>query len=111
MKRPYEDISINQCAESKNVFVNVVAENTGSIIVIPVYLYNVCPCRKMVVGVTLIVNGKPYATKAKKIFTGGHRCCFFARSIGRIYAGDFEFLLTDNCNDVITYCTSSHYIF
>ena len=108
MSRPYKDISINQWEESKEVIMDVVAEDVGSSLIIPVYLYNVCPCRKMVVGVTLFINGVPYATKVKKIFTGG-RIWFFHR-IACIFVGDFMFLMTDNCNDEISFKILSHYI-
>ncbi len=109
MSRPYIDISINQCEESKEVIMDVVAKDSGSTLKIPVYLYNVWPCRKMVVGVTLFINGVPYATKVKKIFTGGRR--WFCHRIACIFVGDFMFLMTDNCNDEISFKVLSHYIF
>lgn len=108
MSRPYEDIYINQCENSKDVSIDVVTDDVGSKLLIPVYLYNVYSRRKVVVGVTIFINGKPYATKVKKIFTGGRWCC---HRIASLFVGNFIFLVTDNCDDEISFKILFHYIF
>lgn len=102
-----QEVTFNECEDIKCVTVNVHTEDEGKLLRVPVYVRNVCPHRKIIVGVRVYIRGKLYAMKVRKIFTNHHDYC---RKIRGIYAGDFEFLFTDNCIDDIYIDILSHYI-
>ena len=102
-----ENIEFNVCEDIKCVEVDVKIENEGHLLKVPVYLDDVCPSRKIIVGVRIYVKGKLYAMKTKKVFTGGRPYC---RKIREFYVDDFHFLFTDTCIDDIDVDVLAHYI-
>lgn len=108
MLQPCKEIKLDHREDSKNLTINVTTQDSGRLLKIPVYLYNVSPCRKIIVGVKVYVNSKLYAIKVKKIFIPGYP---FSKKIRSYFVGDFEFLLTDHCNDEIYFHITSHYTF
>lgn len=102
-----EKIQFKECEDIKCVEVNVQVENEGKLLRVPVYIRNVYPCREIIVGVRVYVEGRLYAMKTKKIFTGGRRYC---RKIDEFYVGCFEFLFIDTCQENICVDTLAHYI-
>ena len=102
-----QEVTFNECEDIKCVTVDVHTEDEGKLLRVPVYVRNVCPDRKIIVGVRVYIRGKLYAMKVKKIFTDHRNYC---RKIRRFYVGDFEFLFTDNCDDDIYIDILAHYI-
>lgn len=94
---------MNKCVETE-----VKVEDEGYVLRVPVYLNDVCPCRKVVVGVQIYVGGKLYATKVKKVFTGDQPHC---RRICEFYVDEFYFLFTDSCVGDIDIEVLAHYIY
>ena len=108
MLQPCKEIKFDHTEDSKHLDINVATQDSGRLLKIPVYLYNVSPCRKIIVGVNVYVNQEIYAMKVKKIFICGYP---FSKKIRSYFVGDFDFLLTEHCNDEISYHITSHYIF
>lgn len=103
-----EDIKFNACEDIKCVETDVKIEDEGHLLRISVYLNEVCPCRKIVVGVQVYVKGKLYAMRTKEVFTGGHSYC---RKIYEFYVDEFCFLFTEACVDDIDIDVLAHYIY
>lgn len=105
--RLVEDIQFNACEDIKCVEADVKIEGEGHLLRVPVYLNDVCPRRKIVVGVRVYLRGKLYATKTKKVFTSGRSYC---RRIREFYVDEFCFLFTDTCIEDIDIDVLAHYI-
>ncbi|MBU3810905.1 MAG: hypothetical protein H9893_04545 [Candidatus Niameybacter stercoravium] len=106
--RCVDDISFTACEVTKCVKAGVHIDDEGHMLTVPVYLYDVCPCREVIVGVQVYVDGRLYAIKTKKVCTGGCRYC------GRIhekYVDDFCFLFAGLCDEKIDIKILAHYIY
>jgi hypothetical protein len=106
--RCVEDISFTACEEIKCVEAGVHIDDEGHMLTIPVYLYDVCPCREVIVGVQVYVDGRLYAMKTQKVYTGGCRYC---RKIYEKYVDDFYFLFTELCDEKISIKMLAHYLY
>lgn len=102
------DIDFKACEDTKYINIATQASDEGHLLTVPVYLYNVCPCRKIVVGVQIFVNGRLYALKTCKVFTGYSPCC---RKICKFYVDEFDFLFTDEYKEDIKVEVMAHYIY
>lgn len=102
-----EKIQFKACEDIKCVEAHVQVENEGKLLNVPVYIREVHPCREVIVGVRVYVDGRLYAMKTKKIFTGGRRCC---GKIHEIYVDCFQFLFIDDCQKDICVDMLAHYI-
>lgn len=100
-------VTFNACEDIKCLEKDINIEDEGSLLKVPVFLYNVCPYKKIIVGVSVYVDGKFYAIKTKKMFTGSRSYCSKTR---KFYAGEFLFLFTDECNKNVRVRVLAHYI-
>ena len=77
-------------------------ESQGTCLVIPVTLHCVCIDSYILVIVEVIKDGRLYARKIKKIFTGNSFCndmcyCKENRIIEKLFVGDFKFYFIGDC--------------
>lgn len=104
-----QPIIFEPCEESKLVEQHVKIDDTGHMLIIPVCLRSVYPCREIVVGVQIYTDDSLYAMQTRKVFTGGRSYC---SKIRNFHAGDFTFLFTDSCTTTdICIKVFAHYIY
>lgn len=101
-------VSFSPCDDVKCIEAEVHIDDEGHMLVVPVYLCDVCTCRKIIVGVQVYVCGRLYAMKTKEICTGGCPCC---SRICQFYVGDFNFLFTNIGTEEIDIKILAHYIY
>lgn len=101
-------ITFNSCEEVKNIEVSTSVSPEGQLLNVYTYLYDVCPCRQIIIGVRIYICRNFYAMQTKKIFTGYSRC----QVIDKCYAGKFSFLFLNPCHfiDDIKVDIIAHYI-
>ena len=102
-----DTIVFKNCEIAKSIEKQVCITDEGHLLKVPVTLCNVHPCRQVIVGVRICLNGKFYAMKTKEVFTGGREYC---RRIRELFVGDFNFLFTHSCEDQVDVEVLAHYI-
>lgn len=103
-----QPIIFEPCEDIKLVEQDVQIDNEGHMLVVPVCLRSVYPCREIVVGVQIYTDDSLYAMQTKKVFTGGRSYC---SKICNFYAGDFTFLFADRYTSDICVKVFAHYIY
>lgn len=103
-----QPIIFEPCEDIKLVEQDVKIDNEGHMLVVPVRLRSVYPCREIVVGVQIYTDDSLYAMQTKKVFTGGRSYC---SKICNFHAGTFTFLFTDRRTSDICVKVFAHYIY
>ena len=98
----FENCEIAKCIEKQ-----ICIADEGHLLIVPVTLCNVRPCKQVIVGVRICLNGEFYAMKTKEVFTGGREYC---REIKELSVGDFNFLFTQACENEVDIDVIAHYI-
>lgn len=103
-----QPIIFEPCEVSKLVKQHVKIDGTGHMLIIPVCLRSVYPCREIVIGVQIYTDDSLYAMQTRKVFTGRRSYC---NKICNFHAGNFTFLFVDGCTSDICVKVFAHYIY
>lgn len=103
-----QPVFFEPCEDIKLVEQDVQIDNEGHMLVVPVCLRSVYPCREIVVGVQIYTDDSLYAMQTKKVFTGGRSYC---SKICNFHAGTLTFLFADRCTSDICVKVFAHYIY
>lgn len=105
-------IEFDKCTSIIKKNLQVVLSDDGKLLDISICLKNVCPCRKLMVGVLVYYNNKPYALKTKEINTDkACKCCHCCCYLKDICVEGFEFLFPSTiCKHEIIIKVIAHYI-
>lgn len=103
-----QPIIFEPCEDIKLVEQYVQIDNEGHMLVVPVCLRSVYPCREIVVGVQIYTDDSLYAMQTRKVFTGGRSYC---SKICNFHAGTFTFLFADRRTSDICVKVFAHYIY
>ena len=98
----FENCEIAKCIEKQ-----VCITDEGHLLIVPVTLCNVRPCKQVIVGVRICLNGEFYAMETKEVFTGGREYC---REIKELSVGDFKFLFMNAYEKEVDIDVIAHYI-
>lgn len=97
-------IRTNPCEQVIECSLEVTVEDSGQLLIIPVHLKCVRPCKKMLVGVIIYLDDIPYSFKTKRIYTDSAQpywcdyCSDYHHpSTVDVFAGNFEFVLDSTC--------------
>ncbi|WP_051623580.1 hypothetical protein [Clostridium hydrogeniformans] len=87
-----KEINFPPCKMIKNEFLDVQPSCDGRLLIIKVNLKNICPNKKIAVGVLIYKDNRVYAFRAKKIDTGNCSQCICKN----FNAGEFCFVFTED---------------
>lgn len=103
-----ESITLAPGETIKSIELSTFVEDDGQILRIPLYLWDVCACDQIIVGVFIFKDDKLYAKRIKEVYVQGPAYC---AGCHEFFAGEFEFLFEESCMKDVRIKVMAHYIY